>query len=798
MQAKQTNLLQFLQGAKQFIIPIYQRTYSWRVSECEQLWHDILRVAQNEAIPTHFLGSIVYVSKGVFVVSSVPQLLVIDGQQRLTTLFLFLAALGEAFKAQGDELEWNKICEYYLFNKFERGDGHYKLLLTQGDKNTLISILEGSEEPEQASVHLKENYQFFKQQIADSLVSLETLYKGINKLIIVDIALEQHDNPQLIFESLNSTGVDLSQTDLIRNYILMGLDNDEQIKLYNTYWHQMERTFAQGFDANLFNRFMRDYLTLRTGTIPNVDKVYAAFKAYHQDRLHISMEAILAEIYEYSKYFTHIIMTREKDPELRRCFEDIRTLELNVAYPFLLEVYYDYEHQKLSREDFVAILQLIESYIFRRLICGIPTQGLNRVFALLAKEIDKEHYRESIQAIFLQRSSSGRFPRDEEFRPAFMVKDIYNFRNRGYLFGKLENHKRLALLNVSNYTVEHIMPRNKNLSLEWQQELGSNWQEVQARYLHTIGNLTLTVHNHNAEMSDRPFREKRQVSFGLTQSGLQLNASLEGLEHWNEQEIEKRAKILAEVAIQIWQIPALMPEQINKYGRRAQRAPLEEILGPVDHPLAGFIPAGYRILPANNKRFHYYRQINGEWVPYGNGKVAWYALSWASVGKNIRSLARKNEKPLGSGGEIHPRYAKVANGDNQALEQNDDIDEQKTYTIEQYTHLQGPMLGLFESLRKRILNLDPSVKEEYKKLYIAYKISTNFVDVEPHKNHLCVFLNMPFDEIDDPKNLCRDITIIGHHGNGDIDIRFSSIDQLDDVMDLIQQAFEEHAEDGAA
>ena len=232
MKATETNFLKFLQGTKQFIIPIYQRTYSWRISDCQQFWDDILRIAQDEQIPAHFLGSVVYVGKDIYHVSSIAQMLVIDGQQRLTTLFLLLAALGEALETQGNEqrsvITRRKICNYYLFNADESDQAHYKLLLTQNDKNTLISILEGSEEPEHGSLRLKENYLFFKDQISQNQVSLSTLYEGISKLIIVDISLEQKDNPQLIFESLNSTGMDSSQADLIRNYVLMGLDNEEQ------------------------------------------------------------------------------------------------------------------------------------------------------------------------------------------------------------------------------------------------------------------------------------------------------------------------------------------------------------------------------------------------------------------------------------------------------------------------------------------------------------------------------------------------------------------------------------------
>ncbi len=801
MKATETNFLKFLEGTKQFIIPIYQRTYSWRRGNCQQLWDDILRIAQDEQIPAHFLGSIVYVGKDIFHVSSITRMLVIDGQQRLTTLFLLLAALGEALKEQGSEkihtITYEKISNYYLFNAYEQGEDRYKLQLTQNDKNTLIALLENSEEPEPASLLIKENYQFFKDQISQSDVSLANLYTGISKLLIVDISLEQKDNPQLIFESLNSTGLDLSQADLIRNYVLMGLDNEEQVRLYNKYWYRMEQSFGQTQNMDRFKRFMRDYLTLRTGEIPNEGNVYTTFKNYYQNKSHILMEDIVADIYQYSKYFTRMVFLHEKDPTLKRCFEDIQTLEVSVVYPFLLEVYGDYEQQRVSHTDFIAILKLIESYVFRRLICGVPTHGLNKTFATLAKEIDKAHYLESVQALFLQRSSGARFPRDEEFQTAFVVKDMYNSsRIRHYLLSKLENYKRKEHVNIGEYTIEHILPQNPNLSIEWQLELGSNWQEIQEKYLHTIGNLTLT--GYNSPLSDRPFQEKRDSEeFGFVHSPLQLNRDLGQMKYWNAESIEKRARRLADLALQIWAIPTLSAEQLSKYGRRAHKVPLVEVIGPIEHPLAGFVPAGYKIVPLTEKKFHYYRQVDGVWVPYGNGKTAWYSTSWELVGQYIRDAARRNKKPLGMGGEIHPLYAKAAQNENADLN-GDDIHDKNTYTIESYQHLQGHMRILFESLRKRILNLDPTVKEEYKKFYIAYKTTTNFVDIEPYKTHLKLCLNMSFNEINDPQNLCRDVTEVGHHGNGDIEITMSSLDQLDDAMELVRQAFEVRWEEGVA
>lgn len=671
MQATVLSFLKLLDGTKQFSIPIYQRTYSWRCSDCQQLWDDILRVAQNDHIPTHFIGSIVYVGRGP-VQASITEMLVIDGQQRLTTLFLLLAALAEALETRSEEqskdITATKLRNQYLFNSYENDEKYYKLVLTKSDRETLNAILERQEEPQTVSPRIQDNFQFFRERISQCEISPALLFRGIYKLTIVDIALDLQDNPQLIFESLNSTGLDLSESDLIRNYVLMGLDQKEQEKLYKKYWYPMEQSFGQTQNIALFNRFMRDFLTLRTGSIPNVNEVYARFKIYHQDKMHVPMEQLIGEIYQYSKYFTCMVLGFEKNIELKHHFENLRVLDVNVVYPFLLEVYAAYEQQRLSHTDFVAVLKLIESYVFRRMICGMYANGLNRVFATLSKEIDKEHYLESLQVILLQKSGSARFPRDEEFQAAFVVKDIYNFHKRRYLFSQLENYKWKEFVNVGAYTIEHILPQNPNLSAEWQEELGPHWQEVQERYLHTIGNLTLT--GYNPEMSDRPFREKRDMDCGFVHSKLSLNNELSRLEHWNAEEIEKRARRLAALATEIWSIPVLSPEQRSKYAPQVQNVPLVEVVGPAQHPLAGLVPEGFKIVPLNDKRFYYYRLVDGVWIQYGNGKYPWFRNTWKKAGIRVRDFAQKDIKPLGVGGKP------VASSDVPEPDQdNDDADE---------------------------------------------------------------------------------------------------------------------------
>ena len=316
---------------------------------------------------------------------------------------------------------------------------------------------------------------------------------------------------------------------------------------------------------------------------------------------------------------------------------------------FLLEVYSDYDNRRVSREDFIAILKLVESFVFRRLTCGILTHGLNKVFANLAKglkDIDQDHYLEGVQQAFLLLEKGARFPRDEEFRASFVVKDMYNIRSRirYYLFSKLENYQRKERVLIDEYTIEHVLPQNEQLSNIWQEELGPNWKDIQARYLHTIGNLTLT--GYNSQLSDRPFAEKRTIEGGFVHSPLQLNKMLANADHWNAATIEQRAQVLADIAILIWPMPQLPFAQVGSYHTLMQQIPLE-VVGPVLLPLAGFVPAGFKIVRRSEKRFHLFRLVDGQWVQYSDGKKAWYALSWHWAGGWAREKQRNNELPLG-------------------------------------------------------------------------------------------------------------------------------------------------------
>ncbi len=576
MKATEAKLLDFLKKSPQFVIPIYQRTYSWTEKECRQLWDDIVRCGSSDKIAVHFVGSIVYVESGLSQVTHQAPLLVIDGQQRLTSVSLLLAALAKAVgdTEPFDGFSQRKIKNYYLLNPEEVGERHFKLLLSQTDKSSLTAIVGDEEEPHQPSLRITGNYGMFESWIKEEKVDLAALCKGLAKLVVVDIALTRdQDNPQLIFESMNSTGKELSQADLIRNFILMGLEPVLQTRLYEQFWRPMELDFGQEAYGTHFDGFMRHYLTVMTGDIPNINAVYDAFKSHARisrsnfadDKSHI--ESLVREIRDYARHFCAMALGSEPDTDLKLAFHDLRELKVDVAYPFLLELYHDYKAELLSKSDLLLSVRLIEAYVFRRAICAIPTNSMNKTFSTFTKALKKDRYFESIQAHFLGLPSYRRFPSDDEFRRDMQTRDLYNFRSRSYWLRRLENYGRKERVAVDEYTIEHILPQNENLSAKWLDALGTDWQRIQQTWLHTLGNLTLTAYN--SDYSDRAFIEKRDMpdapEKGLKQSPLKLNQGLGSLETWNEETIKARASKFAEIGVGVWPSPKLQQDILDAY-----------------------------------------------------------------------------------------------------------------------------------------------------------------------------------------------------------------------------------------
>jgi uncharacterized protein with ParB-like and HNH nuclease domain/predicted transport protein len=569
MKAVEASLLSLLKQSPQFIIPIYQRTYSWSDRECKQLWSDVLRAGRNDKVADHFVGSIVYIAQGLSQVTVQSPLLVIDGQQRLTTVALLLEALarqlGDTEPTDGCSAE--KIRSYYLLNPLEKEGRRFKVLLTQTDRNTLNALVQQQPLPDERSVRIEQNFELFVNLVGSlGAEGLIHLWSGLTKLIAVDVSLNRdEDNPQLIFESMNSTGRELSQADLIRNFVLMGLEPDHQTQLYESHWRPMEVRFDQEAYGAYFDGFVRHFLTVKTGEIPNVKAVYEAFKAYSRTPEIVSagVDELVRDIERFGTYYCAMAFGKEQDKELGEAFLDLRELRVDVAYPLLLELYHDYATGVLSQPDFVQILRQIESYVFRRAICAIPTNSLNKTFSTFSRSLRKTSYLESATAAFILMPSYRRIPSDEEFQRELMTRDLYNFPRCSYYLRRLENQGRKERVAVEDYSIEHILPQNKDLSSDWRNALGPDWKGVQERRLHTLGNLTLT--GYNSEYSDRPFEEKRDMGGGFAQSPLHLNQGLGEVIVWDESEIEKRAERLATQAVTVWKIEELPENVLDSY-----------------------------------------------------------------------------------------------------------------------------------------------------------------------------------------------------------------------------------------
>ena len=527
-----------------------------------------MRTGSDDAISAHFVGSIVYIQEGLYQVSSQSSLLVIDGQQRLTTVMLILEALARQLgdSEPVDGFSARKLRSYYMLNPLEEGERGFKLLLTQTDKASFLALVQQKPQPESNSLRITENFDFFEQQVKNLGEEIQALCRGLAKLVIVDIALSRNqDNPQLIFESMNSTGRELSQADLIRNYILIGLAPAEQTKLYDDHWRPMEVGFGQEAYGSLFDGFMRHYLTLKTGEIPNIRAVYEAFKRFSRTPkvAGAGVNAMVADIHTFAGYYCNMALDKEPNRKLAEIFQDLRELKVDVAFPFLLELYDDFTMNKLELADFKAITRLVEAYVFRRAVCAIPTNSLNKTFATFGRSLHKDRYLESVQAHLLTLPSYRRFPGDDDFKRDLTRRDLYNFSRRSYWLRRLENYDRNERVPVAQYTIEHILPQNENLSLEWQADLGPGWKQVQQTWLHTLGNLTLT--GYNSEYSDHSFARKRDMEGGFSESPLKLNEGLRTQEVWNQAALKARAKRLAAIAANVWAMPSLPDDVFASY-----------------------------------------------------------------------------------------------------------------------------------------------------------------------------------------------------------------------------------------
>ncbi|MCU1335912.1 MAG: uncharacterized protein JWO19_1493 [Bryobacterales bacterium] len=542
-----------LDGAKQFIVPIFQRDYSWETKQCLQLWNDIIRVGKDASTKGHFLGSVVYIAAEENT-AGITRWLLIDGQQRLTTIALLMVALRDRLATENgspdEEPGAEAVDDYYLRNRYGKGDKRYKLNLRRADHATLAALLDNKVPSESVSERIMENFQFLKEQVAGN--DIQTIYNGIKKLVVVDVCLARgQDDPQMIFESLNSTGVDLTQADLIRNFVLMRLDEETQTRLYQDYWQPIERAFGSRYRTD-FDKFVRDYLTIhkKTSTPVRSDEIYQEFRNYFTAATATQTpEHVLAELQRYGSYYTAFNLGNEQDPDLRAAFAHLRTL-IEVAAPVILTLYDHYERAKtLTAKEFVQAVELLESYVFRRSVCDLQTRSLGQIFSSIANRIQERNPLTSLQVALYRQGKKRRYPTDNEFRDAIETRDIYDMRNCSYLLDRLENYSK-EQIDTSTFTIEHVLPQNEDLKPEWREMLGPDWKTIQETWLHRLGNLTLT--GYNSTYSDRPFQVKKAIAGGFNESPLRLNAYIKEQQKWTPAQMEPRGKLLAQKALTVW------------------------------------------------------------------------------------------------------------------------------------------------------------------------------------------------------------------------------------------------------
>lgn len=568
MKAKENNILSLINGPdKQFIVPVYQRPYSWKKKNCEQLLKD-LKVVYERGHKSHFFGSLVYVSENS---GSCEEFIIIDGQQRITTVSLLLLAicnfLIEHPDIKIDSINTTKIKNAYLTDEYADNTKKLKLKLIQGDDAAYDALIKRNVPIENTCVTA--NYKYFYSEIKKMKPEeLAGIYSAIGKLDIVSISLQPQngDDPQLIFESLNSTGLDLETADKIRNYVLMNMNHKEQEKFYKNYWEPLEKTVGHCD----INKFIRYYLAIKTRKLYDEKKLYFEFK-YYREGSQYSIKMILEDMIEYAGYYRSIVNPKQEKTAYSDILERINKLDMKTCIPLIMDLFKAETNGYITKEKLSKALEVIENFIVRREICSLPTNIFNKLFVQIGAEVDKEiknnnmDYYDVFCYKLLSKTGKSRFPNNHDFREHFDSYDLYNAKSsmKKYILERLENfgNKELVavekLIDEKKLTIEHVMPQT--LSDEWKQQLGKNWEIIKEKYLNTIGNLTLTAYNSN--YSNLSFQKKKTMKEkGFLFSKLFLNDYIKGCNEWSEKEIKKRADILYKKAEKIWWIPEVVED----------------------------------------------------------------------------------------------------------------------------------------------------------------------------------------------------------------------------------------------
>lgn len=556
-------LIKFFDGSdKRFIIPLYQRNYDWKEENCEQLFQDLLKMHHSER-KSHFFGSIVS-----NIQSGTEDRFIIDGQQRITTVSLMLIAMVNAYKAGDiqatDSKLVDKIFKRYLVDEYQEDERKVKLKPIKKDMDAFDSLLYKPKEQYVKGSNVTRNYEFFYDKIMKLGLTMDELFETIKKLEVINIKLDEDDDPQLIFESLNSTGLDLSEADKIRNYLLMSLAPAEQDDLYTRYWNPIEESTK--YDPS---SFVRDYLTMKQGKIGRIDKIYFIFKEYAENEK-IGRAELLEEMHHYAKIYSQIDNANMGTEKINRKLNQVRTLDSTVAYPFYM-AFFDYAGKNgLSDEEKYRVLDIVEAYWARRIICNLPSNALNKVFATLHRDVlnnmnkavegTNPTYTDVLVYLLLKKGRSSVFPKDDEVKEDFATRQVYKMpaNLRMFILERMENrdskecHDVVKQLTEKTISIEHIMPQT--LSDKWKEALGDEWERIHQQYLHTMANLTLT--GYNSQYSNLAFIEKRDMEKGFNDSAFRLNNYVKSCDQWTEAEMKQRQHDLLEVFMRLWPMPS--------------------------------------------------------------------------------------------------------------------------------------------------------------------------------------------------------------------------------------------------
>lgn len=558
MKGSECRLIEYMEGSKKrFIIPVYQRNYDWKIENCKQLYDDLVKVIKNKR-RSHFFGSLVSVYEPS---GRNTEFLVIDGQQRLTTVSLLLLAMYNLIKSRmitpKDTYLDKQIYEDFLVDKYQPEETRIKLKPVKNDQKAFGKLFNDADEYIRDS-NLTTNYNYFYERIQKQEITIDELFDAICRLEIINITLNNEDNPQLIFESLNSTGLDLSEGDKIRNFILMGLPSKEQDEYYEKYWNRIEE-----FTKYDVSSFVRDYLSVKQLAIPSQKKIYISFKDY-VDRQSIETEDLLKDLLAYAKRYEILLCGGTKNRELDSSIYRLNRLETTVTRPFFLQVLRLYDENELDISDLAKIFLITENYLFRRTICDLPTNALNKIFLILHREITRYEgndvgYVEKFKYALLSKKDRARFPDDDEFSERFTGRQVYqmNSKNKIYIMERLENYSTLEDKDVyghfddGTYSIEHIMPQH--LTPAWVKALGEDYEEIHEIWLHRIANLTLTAYN--SKYSNSTFDEKKTMKNGFEDSGIRMNTYIAKKDKWTLAELEERNQYLMGRALEIWAAP---------------------------------------------------------------------------------------------------------------------------------------------------------------------------------------------------------------------------------------------------